>query len=76
MKYLNSRDNYLKSLNERRVIEVNNKLDASVNKLIQETTAGSGALGNEVKWGDSLVGRFLHNIIRKAQNAANLKRIS
>jgi hypothetical protein len=76
MKYLNSRDNYLKSLNERRVIEINNKLDVSVNKLIQETTAGSGALGNEVKWGDSLVGRFLHNIIRKAQNAANLKRIS
>ena len=27
MKYLNSRDNYLKSINERRIIENNNKVD-------------------------------------------------
>ena len=76
MKYLNSRDNYLKSINERRTIEINNKLEGSINKLILETQAGSGALGNNVKWGDSLLGRFLHNIIRKAQDTANLKRIS
>lgn len=75
MKYLNSRDNYLKSINERRIVENNNKIDTSVNKLIQETMAGSGALGNEIKWGDSLLGRLINHIMRKVGIGASIVRM-
>jgi hypothetical protein len=34
-------------------------------KLNEENQAGSGALGNEIKWGDSLVGRLINWAIRK-----------
>ena len=74
MKYLNSRDNYLKCINERRTIE-SNKLDTSVNKLIQETMAGSGAMGNEIKWGDSLLGRLINHIIRKVGVGVSIVRM-
>ena len=75
MKYLNSRDNYLKSINERRIIENNNKVDTSINKLILENQAGSGALGNEIKWGDSLLGRLINHIMRKVGIGASIVRM-
>ena len=75
MKYLNSRDNYLNSINERRIIENNNKVDTSINKLILENQAGSGALGNEIKWGDSLLGRLINHIMRKVGIGASIVRM-
>lgn len=75
MKYLNSRDNYLKSINERRIVENNNKIDSSINKLILENQAGSGALGNEIKWGDSLLGRLINHIMRKVGIGASIVRM-
>jgi hypothetical protein len=75
MKYLNSRDNYLKSINERRIVENNNKIDSSINKLILENVPGSGALGNEIKWGDSLLGRLINHIMRKVGIGASIVRM-
>ncbi len=75
MKYLNSRDNYLKSINERRIVENNNKIDSSINKLILENQAGSGALGNEIKWGDSLLGRLINHVMRKVGIGASIVRM-
>lgn len=72
MKYINSRDNYLKRINEKRQVELEKKLDLQIDKLILETYPGSGAMGNEITWGDSLVGRLINSIIRKAQIGANM----
>jgi len=72
MKYINSRDNYLKKINEKRQFELERKLDNHIDKLILETYPGSGAMGNEITWGDSLVGRLVNAIIRKAQIGANM----
>jgi hypothetical protein len=72
MKYINSRDNYLKNINEKRQFELERKLDHHIDKLILETYPGSGAMGNEITWGDSLVGRLINAIIRKAQIGANM----
>lgn len=72
MKYINSRNNYLKQINENRIVELDKKLDYQLDKLIQETMSGSGAMGNEITWGDSLVGRLVNAIIRKAQIGANM----
>jgi hypothetical protein len=71
MKFLKKRDYYLQTLNERREIQTNERLE----KLILENQAGSGIMGNEIKWGDCLLGRLLNNIIRKSQIGANLVRI-
>jgi hypothetical protein len=72
MKYINSRDNYLKKINEKRQFELERKLDHHIDKLILETYPGSGAMGNEITWGDSLVGRLINAVIRKAQIGANM----
>ena len=72
MKYISSRDNYLKQVNERREIQVHNNLEKKLDDLILETMAGSGAMGNEITWGDSLVGRLINAIIRKTQIGANM----
>ena len=72
MKYINSRDNYLKQINEKRIVELDKKIDYQIDKLILETYPGSGAMGNEITWGDSLVGRLINAIIRKAQIGANM----
>lgn len=70
MKYLRSRDNYLQALNERRQIESKKKIQP-----ILETYAGAGPFQNELRWGDSLVGRILHSITRKAIIATKVVRI-
>ena len=72
MKYISSRDNYLKQVNERREIQVHNNLEKKLGDLILETMPGSGAMGNEITWGDSLVGRLINAIIRKTQIGANM----
>ena len=71
MKFLKKRDYYLQTLNERREMQTNERLE----KLILENQAGSGIMGNEIKWGDCLLGRLLNNIIRKSQIGSNLVRI-
>ena len=71
MKFLKKRDYYLQTLNERREIQTNERLE----RLIIENQAGSGVMGNEIKWGDCLLGRMLSNIVRKSQIGANLARI-
>lgn len=71
MKFLKKRDYYLQTLNERREIQTNERLE----RLILENQAGSGVMGNEIKWGDCLLGRMLSNIVRKSQIGANLVRI-
>ena len=70
MKFLKKRDNYLQTLNERREIQINERFER-----ILENQAGSGVMGNEIKWGDCLLGRLLSNIVRKSQIGANLVRI-
>lgn len=60
MKYLSSRTEYLKSANY---------------KVINETMAGAGPFANDIAWGDSLLGRLLNSIIRKAKIGVNLVRI-
>lgn len=77
MKYLHSRDNYLKNINERKIIQQDKMLEDLTTKLILEENApGSGAFGNNVKWGDSLLGRFINFVIRKIGVGVDMGRIS
>lgn len=77
MKYLHSRDNYLKKINERNNIELEKRFDLLTNKLIlEENEPGSGAFGNNVRWGDSLLGRFINFVIRKIGVGIDMGRIS
>ena len=71
MKYLKNRANYLQIVKERRDIQISQRIN-----LLLENQAGSGVMGNEIKFGDCLLGRWLHNTIRKAQIGANLVRMN
>jgi hypothetical protein len=73
MKYLSSRDNYLKNLNERRNIEKINQINQI--KPLLENYASSGPFTNELRWGDSLLGRLIHSITRKAIIGTKMLRI-
>jgi hypothetical protein len=70
MKYLRKRENYLQEINERRKVE----LEKSVQPIL-ETYAMEGPFRNDIRWGDSLVGRILHSITRKAIIATKVVRI-
>jgi hypothetical protein len=61
MKHLKKRDNYLQQLNERRKLESLND-----NQFINE------AFKNEIKWGDSLLGKLVNWVIRKIGIGAKL----
>lgn len=61
MKYLSNRSEYLKSA----------KYEVSIN----ESMAGAGPFANDIAWGDSLLGRLINSIIRKAKVGVNLVRI-
>ena len=77
MRHLHSRDNYLKNINERKRIQQDKMLEDLTTKLILEENApGSGAFGNNVKWGDSLLGRFINFVIRKIGVGVDMGRIS
>ncbi len=75
MKFLKNRDNYLKTVNERRELQIDQKLEHLQYQLLVENMAGSGVMGNEIKWGDCLLGRLINSIIRKSQIGANLVRM-
>lgn len=77
MKYLHSRDNYLHNINQRKKVQQDKMLEDLTTKLILEENApGSGAFGNNVRWGDSLLGRFINFIIRKVGVGIDMGRIS
>ena len=63
MKYLTNRDKFLSELKN---IQINEKFDMS----------GSGPMGNDINWGDSLVGRLINSIRRKVGVGASLVRIN
>jgi hypothetical protein len=84
MKYLIKRNDFLRGA--KRLDEKSEFLrDAKIsgNELYQElikeseyaTNHGSGPLANDIGWHDSLIGRFLNHLVRKAKVAANLIRI-
>ena len=70
MKYLKSRDNYLQRLNQRREF-----LNEKRQEFLTENTAGSGVFGNEVRWGDSLLGRYIAHKTRHFLIAVDLGRV-
>lgn len=75
MKYLKKRDNYLKIVSERKDLKNNELLNTGIRK-IYENQAGSGVLGNEINWGDSLLGRLINSVLRKAQEGINTMKMS
>ena len=77
MKYLHHRDNYLKNINERKRAQQERVFEDLTTKLILEENApGSGGFGNNVKWGDSLVGRLINFVIRKVGVGIDITRTS
>lgn len=60
MRYVKDREQFLKNYK-------------SIN---EETSAGGGPLGNEIKWGDSLIGRLINWGLRKVGIGAGMGRIS
>lgn len=60
MKFLKDRDQF-----------INNR----INENFDMSGKGSGPLGNDINWGDSLVGRLLNSIARKAKIGIDVKRI-
>lgn len=82
MRYLSKRDDFLRKV---RISESNTDFlrKKSLGKelydeLIRETYAtnhGAGPMSNDIRWNDSLVGRLINHMIRKAKVAMNLGRI-
>lgn len=73
MKYLNNRDEFIrKSLNK-----VNEYRELENHPLYKQQliTEDSGPFANDIPWGDSLLGRLINSVIRKAKVGANLVRI-
>ncbi len=75
MKYLHSRDNYLQKVSERKLQKQEEIANYQLQK-IYENAPGSGALGNEINWGDSLLGRLINSVLRKAQEGINTMRMT
>lgn len=88
MKYLIKRNDFLrnaKRLDEKSEFLRDSKLSGNelYQQLIKEDGwnshgndgSGSGPFANDIGWHDSLVGRFLNHLVRKAKIAANLVRI-
>ena len=70
MKYLNSRDEFLK--------KSKNKIDeykSIESKDLEVINEDSGPFANDVSWNDSLLGRLINSTIRKAKVGVNLVRI-
>jgi predicted CopG family antitoxin len=74
MKYLNHKDNYLQKRSQIRERQQEELFYKSLEK-IYETSPNSGPLGNEINWGDSLLGRLINSTLRKVQENANALRI-
>ena len=70
MKYLNSRDEFLK--------KSKNKIDeykSIESKDLEVINEDSGPFANDIPWNDSLLGRLINSTIRKAKVGVNLVRI-
>lgn len=73
MKYLNSRDEFIrKSLNK---VNEYKEIEKHPIYKAQLITEDSGPFANDIPWGDSLLGRLVNSVIRKAKVGANLVRI-
>lgn len=71
MRYLNKRDEFLKSYRNI-VTEKSRFVSEERYEMIKED---SGPFANDIGWGDSLLGRLINSTIRKAKIGANLVRI-
>jgi len=72
MKYLKKRDNYLKIVSERKDLKSNELLNTGIKK-IYENEAYPIPL---INWGDSLLGRLINSVLRKAQEGINTMKMS
>ena len=72
MKYLKKRDNYLKIVSERKDLKNNELLNTGIKK-IYENDAYPIPL---INWGDSLLGRLINSVLRKAQEGINTMKMS
>ena len=72
MKYLKKRDNYLKIVSERKDLKNNELLNTGIKK-IYENEAYPIPL---INWGDSLLGRLINSVLRKAQEGINTMKMS
>jgi hypothetical protein len=67
MRYLNKREDFLREKNSNSI----NKIK-SIN---EEAEFNSGPFANDVGWNDSLLGRLINHIIRKARIARKVGQI-
>jgi hypothetical protein len=66
MRYLNKREDFLKQKQHIQGVPYETLLEAS---------SGAGPFANDVGWNDSLLGRLINHVIRKARIAAKVPRI-
>lgn len=66
MKYINKRESFINNLKKNKN-SVNESFDMS---------GGSGPMGNDINWGDSLVGRLFNSIFRKIGIAQDVRSIN
>ena len=75
MKYLNRRNDFLKSKITNKIYE-NTPYSGEEFPIYEEagyaTNHGAGPFHNEIGWNDSLLGRFINHLIRKAKIAGNM----
>jgi hypothetical protein len=74
MRYLNKRDEFLKNYNNIVKIKESYVPKSKKEQLITEND-NAGPFVNNVGWGDSLIGRAIHAVMRKARIGVNLLRI-
>ena len=74
MKYLNHKDNYLQKRSQIREKQQEELFYKNLQK-VYESSPNTGPLGNEINWGDSLLGRLINSTLRKVQENANALRI-
>lgn len=74
MRYLNKRDEFLKNYNNIVKIKESYVPKSKKEQLITEND-NAGPFVNNVGWGDSLIGRAIHAVMRKARIGVNLVRI-
>jgi len=80
MKYLIKRNDFLrdaKRLDEKSEFLRDSKIAGNqlYQDLVKEEIDNSGPMANDIGWNDSLVGRFLNHLIRKAKVANNFRKI-
>ena len=66
MRYLNKREDFLKKKQH---------IQGVPYETLLEMTSSAGPFANDVGWNDSLLGRLINHVIRKARIAAKVPRI-